>query len=223
MGRRSVCQEGSFAFRDGGAKESAVHTIDCRRLSAPTAPKHAPISVSVAGRALQETLVFLRCVEVPVPAPVEPLQTKGVRNPRHFVVTHSHRHGVTTGLVIGEKGQRKPTPAEAIKLLQLDFEPDREEFVEVTEVAPVFLSKPRRNRKMTGGQRARLIAQWAGRLYDITASWQGPIGMQLAYLFAAMARGSHVALKRHSALVRLLRQEAVPASDPIWKYIRIEE
>jgi len=171
----------------------------------------------------QETLVFLRRVEVPVPAPVEPLQTKGVSNPRHFVVTHSHRHGVTTGLVIGQKGQRKPTPAESIKLLQLDFEPDREEFVEVTEVAPVFLSKPRRNPETTGGERARLIAQWAGRLYDMTASWQGPIGMQLAYLFAAMARGSHVALKRHSALVRLLRQEGVPTSDPIWKYIRIEE
>jgi len=106
-------------------------------------------------------------------------------------------------------------------LLQLDV--DREEFVEVTEVAPVFLSKPRRNLKVTEGQRARLIAQWAGRLYDMTASWQGPIGMQLAYLFAAIARGSHVALKRHSALVRLLRQEAVPASDPIWKYIQIEE
>jgi len=71
----------------------------------------------------QETLVFLRRVEVPVPAPVEPLQTKGVSNPRHFVVTHSHRHGVTTGLVIGQKGQRKPTPAESIKLLQLDFDP----------------------------------------------------------------------------------------------------
>ena len=172
---------------------------------------------------LQETFVFLPRVEVPVPVPVEMLQTKGVSNPRHFVVTHSYRHGVTTGLVIGEKGVGKPTPAQVIKLLQLDFDPDREEFVEVTEVAPVFLSKPPRNLEMTEGQRARLIAQWARRLYDITASWQGPIGMQLAYLFAAMARGSHVALKRQSALVRLLRQEAVPASDPIWKYIRIEQ
>src|ERR1039458_4331401 len=44
---------------------------------------------------------------------------------------------------------------------------------------------------------------------------KGPIGMQLAYLFAAMAGGSHVALNRHSALVRLLRQQAVPTSDPI--------
>lgn len=76
----------------------------------------------------------------------------------------------------------QPTPAQAIKLLQLDFDPAREEFVEVTEVAPVFLSKPRRNLEITGDQRARLIAQWAKRLYAITESWKGPIGMQLAYL-----------------------------------------
>ena len=75
----------------------------------------------------------------------------------------------------------------------------------------------------TAGNNIGRLDYETGRLYDMTASWQGPIGMQLAYLFAAMARGSHVALKRHSALVRLLRQEAVPASDLIWKYIRIEE
>jgi hypothetical protein len=46
--------------------------------------------------------------------------------------------------------------------------------------------------------------------------------MQLAYLFAAMAGGSHVALNRHSALVRLLRQQAVLTSDPIWRFIKIE-
>jgi hypothetical protein len=108
-------------------------------------------------------------------------------------------------------------------LLRLDFDPAREEFVEVTEVAPVFLSKPRRNLEITGDQRARLIAQWSKRLYAITASWKGPIGMQLAYLFAAMAGGSHIALNRHSALVRLLRQQAVPTSDPIWRFIKIEK
>jgi hypothetical protein len=199
-----------------------VHPIDADayRLVQPQSCAYQRLG---CGAALQETPVFLGCAEIPVPAPGELLQTKGVKKSRHFVVTHSHRHGVTTGLVIGEKGQKEPTPAEAITLLKLDYEPAREEFVEVTEVAPVLLAKSRRHRKMTGGQRARLIAQWARRLYDITASWQGPIGMQLAYLFAAMARGSHVALKRHSALVRLLRQEAVPASDPIWKYIQIEE
>ena len=146
-----------------------------------------------------------------------------MNTPRHFVVTHSHRHGVTTSLIIGEKGKEEPSPAQAIKLLKLDFDPAREEFVEVTEVAPVFLSKPRRNLKITGNQRARLIARWAKRLYAITASWKGPIGMQLAYLFAAMAGGSHIALNRHSALVRLLRQQAVPTSDPIWRFIKIEE
>ena len=73
---------------------------------------------------------------------------------------------------------------------------------------------------MTGGQRARLIAKWATRFYDITESWNWPIGMQLAYLFAAMARGSHVALRRNSALVRLLRQEACPRTS-IWRFTRL--
>jgi hypothetical protein len=199
-----------------------VHTIDADtyRLLQRQSYAHQRLG---CGTGLQETRIFLRCAEIPVPAPVELLQTKGVKNPRHFVVTHSHRHGVTTSLIIGEKGKEEPSPAQAIKLLQLDFDPAREEFVEVTEVAPVFLSKPRRSLEITGDQRARLIAQWAKRLYAITASWKGPIGMQLAYLFAAMAGGSHVALNRHSALVRLLRQQAVPTSDPIWRFIKIEE
>lgn len=118
-----------------------------------------------------------------------------MKSQRHFVVTHSHRHGVTPGLIIAQKGGEKPSPAEAIKLLRMDVEPGREEFVEVIEVSPVFLSKSRSNREVTGGQRARLIAKWATRFYDITESWNRPIGMQLAYLFAAIARGSHVALK----------------------------
>ena len=45
----------------------------------------------------------------------------------------------------------------------------------------------------------------------------------IGLLVAAMAGGSHVALNRHSALVRLLRQQAVPTSDPIWRFIKIEK
>ncbi len=146
-----------------------------------------------------------------------------MKNPRHFVVTLSHRDGFTPGLIIAQKGEEKPGPAQAIKLLRMDIEPGREEFIEVVEVKPFLLSKPRIKREMTGDQRARLIAKWASRFYDITASWKGPLGMQLAYLFVAMARGSHVALTRNSALVRLLRQEPVPANDPVWRFIQIEE
>jgi hypothetical protein len=148
---------------------------------------------------------------------------KYMRNLRYFVVTHCHRHGATTGLIIGEERQKKPSEAEAVKLLKLNFEPDQEEFIHVTEEKPVFMTKSCPKRGMSGEQRSRLIAKWANRLYDITASWRGPIGMQLAYLFAAMASGNHVALNRKSALVRLLQDADVSSSDPIWRFIRIEE
>ena len=93
----------------------------------------------------------------------------------------------------------------------------------MTEEKPVFMTKSCPKRGMSGEQRSRLIAKWAKRLYDITASWRGPIGMQVAYLFAAMASGNHVALNRKSALVRLLHQADVPRRDPVWRFIRIEK
>ncbi len=144
-----------------------------------------------------------------------------MKNLRHFVVTPSHRDGFTPGLIIAKKG--RPSPAQAIRLLRIDIEPGRKESVQVVEVKPVLLSEPRTKREMTGDQRARLIAKWASRFYDMTESWNGPLGMQLAYLFAAIARSSHVALTRNSARVRLLRQETVPANNPIWRFIQIEE
>src|SRR5260370_685502 len=58
---------------------------------------------------------------------------KYMRNLRYFVVTHCHRHGATTGLIIGEERQKKPSEADVVKLLKLNFEPDREEFIHVTE------------------------------------------------------------------------------------------
>ena len=150
-------------------------------------------------------------------------QTKGMKSLRHFVVTHAHRHDVTTGLIIAQRAEGKPSPAQAVKLLRLDVDSGREESIEVVEVAPVFLSKPHRNPKTIKDQRARLISQWATRFYDMTESWNGPLGMQLAYLFAAIARDSYVALAPNSALVRLLRQAAVPSNDPVWKFLRIEK
>ena len=93
---------------------------------------------------LQQTRIFPRRIEIPVSAPVKsPPNKRRMKSQRHFVVTHSHRHGVTPGLIIAQKGGEKPGPAEAIKLLRMDVEPGREEFVEVIEVSPVFLSKSR--------------------------------------------------------------------------------
>ena len=141
----------------------------------------------------------------------------------YFVVIHTHRHGITTGLIVDRKGQRKPSADEAVKLLRLDFEPEREEAIEVTEEKPVFTGKPGLRRKgLNRGERLQLITKWADRLYTKTETWKGHLGTELAYLFAAMARGRHVALTRRSALVRLLRREGVPVEDRIWKFIVVE-
>lgn len=141
----------------------------------------------------------------------------------HFVVVHSHRHGITTGLLIGRRGQRKPTADEAAKLLRLHFEPRREETIEIIEEKPVFIGKTNLGKDgVNNSERLRLIAKWSERLYANTETWKGSLGTELAYLFAAIARGRHVALTRRSTLVRLLRREGVSTKDRIWKHIVIE-
>ncbi len=89
----------------------------------------------------------------------------------------------------------------------------------------MFIGKPISSKKggASNSQRLRLITKWADRLYAKTETWKGPLGTELAYLFAAIARGRHVALSRRSALVRILRREGVSAKDGIWKHIVIEE
>jgi len=153
----------------------------------------------------------------------KPVKRKSVIKLTHFVVVHTHRHGITTGLIIGGRGQRKPTADEAAKLLHLHFERQREETIEITAEKPVFIGKASGDKKRANNsQRLRLITKWADRLYAKTETWKGPLGTELAYLFAAIARGRHVALPRRSALVRLLRREDVSAKDRIWRHIVVE-
>jgi hypothetical protein len=82
--------------------------------------------------------------------------------------------------------------------------------------------------KLDGGpsseaRRLRLIAYWAGRLYTSTESWRGSLGMEIAYLFAAIARNQKISLKPRSSLVRLLRCERITSRNPIWKFIVLED
>jgi len=152
----------------------------------------------------------------------KPVKRKSVIKLIHFVVVHTHRHGITTGLIIGRRGQRKPTADEAARLLRLRFEP-RDETIEIADEKPVFIGKASGDKKRANNsQRLRLITKWADRLYAKTETWKGPLGTELAYLFAAIARGRHVALPRRSALVRLLRRKDVSAKDRIWRHIVVE-
>lgn len=155
--------------------------------------------------------------------PQKPVKRKSVIKLTHFVVVHTHRHGITTGLIIGRRGQRKPTADEAIKILRLHFEPQREETIEITAEKPVFIGRRGLNKRgIRKSERLQLISKWADRFYANTETWKGSLGTEIAYLLAAIARDSYVALNRRSALVRLLRRERVPAEDGIWKHIVIE-
>lgn len=141
----------------------------------------------------------------------------------HFVVVHKHHHGITTGLIVGQRGQRKPSADEAAKLLRLHFEPQHEETIEIAEEKPVFIGKAHdRKKRATDSQRLRLIIKWADWFYAKTETWNGALGSELAYFFAAIARGHQVALTRRSPLVRLLRREGISAKDQIWRHILIE-
>lgn len=59
--------------------------------------------------------------------PVVPLK-------RLFQVTHSHRHGMSTYLVMADK---EPSEEALIKALEIDYEPEREETLEVEEVTQI--------------------------------------------------------------------------------------
>lgn len=126
-------------------------------------------------------------------------------------------------MIIGGRGQRKPTADEAAKLLHLHFERQREETIEITEEKPVFVGRRGVDKNgMHKSERLQLISKWAERFYANTETWKGSLGTEIAYLFAAIARGRHVALSRRSALVRLLGREGISAGDEIWKHIVIE-
>ena len=70
-------------------------------------------------------------------------------------------------------------------------------------------------------KRLRLIQRWSDWFYAHTDTRGGPLGMELAYLFTAMAKDPSVELKANTALVRILRRESVSLSDPIWWFIAV--
>lgn len=52
---------------------------------------------------------------------------------KYYVVIHTHQEGITTGLI---RSNRKPTKKQAAKVLGLNWEPDKQETLEITEEKP---------------------------------------------------------------------------------------
>lgn len=55
---------------------------------------------------------------------------------RYFVVVHSHKEGLTVGIIAG---RRKPTKLQAIRFLDLNFD-EETDTLEITEEIPVLMS-----------------------------------------------------------------------------------
>lgn len=75
---------------------------------------------------------------------------------------------------------------------------------------------PRSNTK-----KIELIKHWSQWFHDHSSSFESRVGSQLAYLYAAIAKDTYVELKKHSALVRVLRDNDIQKTDDIWGYIKV--
>lgn len=73
--------------------------------------------------------------------------------------------------------------------------------------------------KRSSDERVDLINKWSHWFYDNTETFEGKLGMQLAYLWAAISRGTKIEVDPSSPIVRLLEQKQVGKSELIWEYI----
>lgn len=82
-----------------------------------------------------------------------------------------------------------------------------------------MLPEYRKLEKRSSDDRVDLINKWSHWFYDNTESFEGKLGMQLAYLWAAISKGTKIEVDPSSPLIRLLRQKQVPETELIWEYI----
>jgi len=68
------------------------------------------------------------------------------------------------------------------------------------------------------------IEEWSDWFYANTETFEGELGMQLAYLWPAIIKGNQIEVDIDSAIVRVLNENAVPNDEQpepnsIWSYI----
>ena len=120
------------------------------------------------------------------------------------------------------KQGRKPIPASS-RRLPVVFQPHPKEIIEVKRGRGLQESGTHLSGKAADAcKRLCLIARHANHFYQSTETWSGTLGMEIAYLFAAIAQNQQVQLNRRSSLLKLLRRIQVSPEDLIWKFIRIE-
>jgi hypothetical protein len=73
--------------------------------------------------------------------------------------------------------------------------------------------------KRTPEQRLELIKTWSDWFYQRTESFEGELGLQLAYLWPAIAKAHVIEVSASSCIVKLLEKFLVPKHSEIWGYI----
>lgn len=82
-------------------------------------------------------------------------------------------------------------------------------------------------KKKTAEEKVEFIKKWSDWFYQHTDSfghgnYPGDIlGVDLAYLYAAICRGTYVELYKNTELVELLKANDIPKDNDIWSYIKV--
>lgn len=73
----------------------------------------------------------------------------------------------------------------------------------------------------TPAEQIFFLTHWGDWFYKMTNSFEGKLGVALAYLYMGIVKGTQIDLHSNAALVQLLKRNEIPGSDPIWSYINI--
>lgn len=73
--------------------------------------------------------------------------------------------------------------------------------------------------KLYQQERMHLALHWYEWFLDHTDSFEGRLGMQLAYLWPAILKGTKIDCSERDPVVQILHLYEVPESDPIWQHI----
>ena len=78
--------------------------------------------------------------------------------------------------------------------------------------------------KRSDKERLELIKEWSDWFYARSETFAGELGLQLAYLWPAIAKAHKIEVSPNSTIVKTLHHFRVPKHSPIWEYIdQVEE
>jgi hypothetical protein len=75
--------------------------------------------------------------------------------------------------------------------------------------------------EMTAVEKIEFIQDWSDWFYDHSATFEGELGRQLAYLYPAIVKDEQIEVSSESEIVKLLTDNDIAPDDPIWNYIDV--